>query len=78
MGYLQGHASAFHPDRPDKNMEFINTMLLQYQQHGLLPVWELMANETGTMIGYHSIPVIWDAYQKGHRDFDVQSWPLKP
>lgn len=57
---------------PDKNMEFINTMLLQYQQHGLLPVWELMANETGTMIGYHSIPVIWDAYQKGHRDFDAE------
>ncbi len=57
---------------PEKNMEFINTMLLQYQQHGLLPVWELMANETGTMIGYHSVPVIWDAYQKGHRDFDVK------
>ncbi len=57
---------------PDKNMEFINTMLLQYRQHGLLPVWELMGNETGTMIGYHSIPVIWDAYRKGHRDFDVE------
>jgi len=57
---------------PDKNTDFIKTMLLQYQQHGLLPVWELMANETGTMIGYHSVPVIWDAYQKGHRDFDAE------
>ncbi len=45
-------------------------MLIHYKQHGLLPVWELMANETGTMIGYHSIPVIWDAYQKGERRFD--------
>lgn len=57
---------------PERNTEFINTMLTQYQQHGLLPVWELMANETGTMIGYHSIPVIWDAWQKGQRGFDAE------
>lgn len=57
---------------PERNNEFINTMLTQYQQHGTLPVWELMANETGTMIGYHSAPVIWDAFVKGQRDFDAE------
>ena len=57
---------------PKRNTEFINTMLTQYQQHGTLPVWELMANETGTMIGYHAVPVIWDAYIKGQRDFDAE------
>lgn len=57
---------------PERNTAFINTMLTQYQQHGTLPVWELMANETGTMIGYHSVPVIWDAYVKGQRDFDAE------
>ena len=31
----------------------------------MLPVWELSGNETFCMIGYHSIPVIVDAYQKG-------------
>ena len=31
-----------------------------YEQGGRLPVWELAANETDTMIGYHSIPVIAD------------------
>ncbi len=35
-------------------------------------MWELSANETGTMIGYHSVPVIVDAYMKGYRDFDVE------
>ena len=35
-------------------------------------MWELVANYTGCMIGYHSIPVIIDAYQKGIRDFDVE------
>ncbi len=57
---------------PEKNQEFIQTMLTQHEQHGLLPVWELAGNETGTMIGYHSIPVIWDAWQKEHRNFDAE------
>ena len=51
--------------------DFIKTFLRQYQEGGNLPVWELSANETGCMIGYHSIPVIVDAYLKGIRDYDV-------
>ncbi len=34
-------------------------------------MWELVANYTGCMIGYHSIPVIVDAYFKGIRDYDI-------
>lgn len=49
---------------------FIHTMLNMYQQMGALPVWELAANETGCMIGYHSVPVIVDAFSKGITDFD--------
>jgi len=52
--------------------DFINTMIKQYEQGGLLPVWELAANETNCMIGYHSVPVIVDAYMKGIRDFNVE------
>ena len=37
----------------------------------MLPVWELSGNETDCMIGYHSVPVIVDAYMKGIRDFDA-------
>ncbi|NTW25060.1 MAG: glycoside hydrolase family 92 protein [Lentimicrobium sp.] len=50
--------------------EFINTFILQYQQGGLLPVWELSANETWCMIGYHAVPVIADAWMKGIRGYD--------
>jgi predicted alpha-1,2-mannosidase len=56
----------------EKTYDFINTMLVQYEQGGRLPVWELAANETECMIGYHSIPVIVDAYMKGLRDFDIE------
>ncbi|MFM6925602.1 MAG: GH92 family glycosyl hydrolase, partial [Ferruginibacter sp.] len=39
-------------------------------QGGRLPVWELSSCETDCMIGYHSVPVIVDAYMKGIKQFD--------
>lgn len=52
--------------------DFIKTFIAQYEQGGRLPVWELASNETDCMIGYHSVSVIADAYQKGIRDFDAE------
>ncbi|HSG29572.1 MAG TPA: GH92 family glycosyl hydrolase, partial [Candidatus Krumholzibacterium sp.] len=54
----------------ERTVDLIRTFLLQYRQGGLLPVWELGANETGCMIGYHAVPVIADAWIKGIRGFD--------
>ncbi len=56
---------------PKRHNDFVNSMLGKYQQSGLLPYWELHSGETWCMIGYHSIPVIADAWMKGIRDFDV-------
>lgn len=56
----------------ERTLEFIQTFLRQYQDGGQLPVWELAANYTGCMIGYHSIPVIVDAYFKGITEFDTK------
>src|SRR6185436_7877936 len=47
-----------------RTTDFVKTMLRQYQEGGRLPVWELSANETDTMIGYHAVPVIADAILK--------------
>lgn len=67
---------AFHPllniIEPEKNGEYINSLLTKYDHGGILPKWELSANYTGTMIGYHSVSVIVDAYFKGVRDFDIK------
>ena len=54
-----------------RTVDFIKTFLAQYQQGGRLPVWELAANETDTMIGYHAVPVIADAAVKGIAGFDL-------
>ncbi len=55
-----------------RTLGFIQTFLSFYKKGGLLPVWELSANETFCMIGYHSVPVIVDAYAKGIRGFDAE------
>ncbi len=47
-------------------------MLVQYDQYGLLPIWPLCNSETNCMIGYHSIPVIVDAYLKGIGGFNAE------
>ena len=57
---------------PKLTSDVINSMLAYYQESGSLPVWTLYGNETNTMTGYHSIPVIAEAYQKGIRDYDVE------
>lgn len=50
--------------------DMVKTMLDQYKQTGILPVWELEGNETFCMVGNHSIPVIAEAILKGIGDFD--------
>jgi predicted alpha-1,2-mannosidase len=52
--------------------DFINTFIHQYEEGGMLPVWELSGNETNCMIGYHAVPVIADAWIKGVRGFDEE------
>ncbi len=45
----------------------------QYSPHGILPVWQFAGRETWTMIGYHAVPVIADAYLKGLRGYDANA-----
>lgn len=57
---------------PTKVSDLVNSMLAYYETKKILPVWTLYANETNTMTGYHSIPVIVDAYMKGIKGFDAE------
>ena len=65
---------ALHPlfsiTEKERTNEMVLSMLDMYDKGGLLPVWELAANETQCMIGYHAVPVIADAWINGIRDFD--------
>ncbi len=52
---------------------FVKSILQEYKEAGLLPVWPLAGNETYTMIGYPSVPVIFDAYMKGFRNYNIDT-----
>jgi len=62
---------ALHPlftiTEPERTRDMVKSMLAHYNQsaHQMLPIWSLQHNETWCMIGYHSVPVIVDAYSKG-------------
>ena len=45
--------------------DLVASMLAFGDEHGLLPVWLLTANETNTMTGNHAVPVVVDAVLKG-------------
>lgn len=57
---------------PNRVSDMVNSMLAYYSVENILPVWTLYGNETNTMTGYHSIPVIAEAYLKGIRGFDAE------
>jgi predicted alpha-1,2-mannosidase len=55
------------------NTDFIRSLLASWHwsPDGVLPVWQFAGQETWTMIGYHAVPVIADAYLKGIPGFSA-------
>lgn len=61
--------------QPQRTADMVNTMLAIFDQQGKLPIWHLMGNETGTMVGISSLQVIAEAWLKGIKGFDVnRAW----
>lgn len=67
---------ASHPlftyTEPARVNDMVKSFIAFYEQNGRLPVWNFWGGETDMMIGYHSVPVIVDAYLKGIGDFDAE------
>lgn len=61
--------------QPQRISDMVNSMLMFDAERGRdeMPVWTLWGNETGTMIGYNSAPVIADAYLKGFTGFNAEA-----
>tara|TARA_R110002153_G_scaffold190217_5_gene343034 strand:+ start:17929 stop:20208 length:2280 start_codon:yes stop_codon:yes gene_type:complete len=60
---------ALHPWKtivdPDRSSQMMTSIMDHYKVAGRLPVWNFQGNETDMMMGYHSVPVLVDAYKKG-------------
>ncbi len=55
--------------------DLVQSLIASRQQSpfGILPVWQFQGLETWCMIGYHSLPIIADAYMKGIRGYDTKA-----
>ncbi|HEX9887236.1 MAG TPA: GH92 family glycosyl hydrolase [Longimicrobiales bacterium] len=56
---------------PDRVPDLVASMLAFGDQHGYLPVWSLVGNETNTMTGHHAVPVLAEAVRKGVAGVDA-------
>ncbi len=63
----------YHILFPHRSADMAESLLAFGEENkGSLPVWPMWAGETNMMIGYHSVPVIVDAYRKGIYQPDAQ------
>ena len=62
----------WHLVYPKITEEFVNSMLLMYQDGGLIPRGPSGGNYTYVMTGASSTPFIVSAYQKGIKGFDIK------
>ncbi|RYY11882.1 MAG: glycoside hydrolase family 92 protein, partial [Cytophagaceae bacterium] len=62
--------SLFTLAQPERVGDMMQSMLAIQDQQGKLPIWHLMGNETGTMVGYSAVPALAEAYLKGTPGLD--------
>ncbi|PMN90359.1 GH92 family glycosyl hydrolase [Enterovibrio norvegicus] len=59
---------ALHPlktiTEPTRAVQYAKNLVQKYTESGLLPKWEHLGDETGTMVGYPAVAVIADAITK--------------
>ena len=51
---------------PDRNRQFVQSMLTHYDTYGYLPIWDLWGQDNYCMIGNHAIPVVVSNYLNTH------------
>lgn len=57
---------------PERNVDFISSMLTHYDCYGYLPIWDLWGQDNYCMIGNHAIPILVDAVMKNLPGLDAE------
>jgi predicted alpha-1,2-mannosidase len=57
---------------PDQQALMADSYVKMYEQNGWMPTFPQFYGDFPAMIGFHTAPLIWDNYQKGNRNFDVE------
>ncbi len=57
---------------PDQQADMVGSYVKMYEQNGWMPTFPQFYGDFPAMIGFHTAPLIWDNYQKGNRNFEVE------
>jgi predicted alpha-1,2-mannosidase len=57
---------------PAQQGEMVQSYVKMYEQSGWMPSFPQFYGDFSAMIGFHSAALVWDSYQKGVKNFDVQ------
>jgi putative alpha-1,2-mannosidase len=57
---------------PERNADFVNSMLHHYKVYGYLPVWHIWGQDNYCMIGNHAIPVVAEAVMNDTPGIDTE------
>ncbi len=57
---------------PDQQADMVDSYIRMYEQSGWMPGFPQFYGDFPAMIGFHSAALVWDTYQKGVTDFDVE------
>jgi predicted alpha-1,2-mannosidase len=58
---------------PDRDQQMVQSLIDKGEQGGFLPIFPTWNSYTSEMIGDHAVAVIYDAYAKGLRNFNIDS-----
>ncbi len=57
---------------PSKQSDMVQSYIRAYEQSGWMPGFPQYFGEFSAMIGFHSAALVWDTYQKGEKNFDIE------
>lgn len=57
---------------PEQEEDMVQSYVEMYKQDGWMPGFPQFYGDFPAMIGFHSAALVWDSYQKGTRNFDVE------
>ena len=69
---FRSHHPLLYIIEPDRQVDMVQSYVDMYDQSGWMPTFPQFYGDFPAMIGFHSAALIWDTYQKGGRDFDVE------
>jgi predicted alpha-1,2-mannosidase len=57
---------------PSQQADMVESYIRMYEQSGWMPGFPQFYGDFPAMIGFHSAALVWDTYQKGETNFDVE------